>query len=131
MLNLKSWLVAIGVSTFGSASMAVDITGAGATFPPEHRAAGIHHDQLLCRDRSLVHAAGGHQQLQGLALQHTAEVASGAIAPAAAMDGGHGLAQLLGQGGGAGGCGVHARVRLAQCWQFGHQWLLRPPSLSR
>jgi phosphate transport system substrate-binding protein len=33
MLNLKSWLVAIGVSTFGLASMAVDITGAGATFP--------------------------------------------------------------------------------------------------
>ena len=33
MLNLKSWLVAIGVSTFGLSSMAVDITGAGATFP--------------------------------------------------------------------------------------------------
>ena len=33
MLNLKSWLVAIGLSTVGLASMAVDITGAGATFP--------------------------------------------------------------------------------------------------
>ena len=33
MLNMKSWLVAIGLSTVGLASMAVDITGAGATFP--------------------------------------------------------------------------------------------------
>ena len=33
MLNLKSWLVAIGLSTVGLSSMAVDITGAGATFP--------------------------------------------------------------------------------------------------
>ena len=33
MLSMKSWLVAIGLSTVGLASMAVDITGAGATFP--------------------------------------------------------------------------------------------------
>ena len=33
MLNLKSCLVAIGISTFGWSALAADITGAGATFP--------------------------------------------------------------------------------------------------
>jgi phosphate transport system substrate-binding protein len=33
MLNMKSCLVAIGMATFGLSALAVDITGAGATFP--------------------------------------------------------------------------------------------------
>ena len=36
MLNLKSWLVAIGLSTVGLSSMAVDITGAGANISLPH-----------------------------------------------------------------------------------------------
>ena len=63
----------------------------------DDRSAGIHLDQLLGLDPAFVHTARRHQQQQRITLQYTAEVAARAIAPAAPIDLGHGLAEVQGQ----------------------------------
>ena len=105
--------------------------GTGAAAAPQHLAPLVHHDQLFRRDGAFVDPTGGHQQLQGLPLQHAAEIATGSLTPPPAVDGGHGGDQLLRQLGAAGRGNGHGQLRLPQCWQLGHQWVLRPPSLSR
>jgi hypothetical protein len=51
----------------------------------------IHNNQLIGRYLPLVNTTGCHKQLQGLMLQHHAEVPSGAIAPSALVDALHHL----------------------------------------
>ena len=66
----------------------------GTPMALQHLCCLIHHDQIGLSDQSLVHTAGGHEQLQWLPLQHAAEIAPGAIAPASAVhigDDGHQL----------------------------------------
>ena len=76
---------------------------AGLARALNHLACGIDHDQVGRLHLPLVDAARGHQQLQGILLLHTTEIAAGAVAPAPGMDGRHGSGELIGQGHCAGG----------------------------
>ena len=58
----------------------------------------IHHNQLISTNLSFVHATGCHEQLQGLMLQHNAEITSSAIAPAAFVDALHHFGQTVALG---------------------------------
>ena len=71
--------------------------GAGFAGAVDHLGVAINNDQLISGDVAFVHAAGCHQQLQGLAADEAAEVAAGAITPAAAVDIGHDIHQRLPQ----------------------------------
>ena len=71
--------------------------GAGFAGTFDHCCVAIDNDQLIGGDVALVHAAGCHQQLQGLAAHEAAEVTAGAITPTAAVDIGHDIHQLLPQ----------------------------------
>ena len=70
--------------------------GAGLAGAAQHRSTAIHLDQIARADSTFMHTTRGHQQAHGLTLQHAAEVAACAIAPAPLVDGAHALAEGFG-----------------------------------
>tara|TARA_B100000405_G_scaffold268691_1_gene207033 strand:- start:123 stop:470 length:348 start_codon:yes stop_codon:yes gene_type:complete len=78
--------------------------GTGFPFAGYNFAVLIHHDQLIRTHLAFVHTTGRHKQMQGLPLDHHAEIPSGAIAPAALVDVLHHLDQAVALG----SAGVHS-----------------------
>ena len=72
--------------------------GAGLPVTQNDVAFPVHLNQVDWGDRSLMDAAWGHQQPNRVGLEDAAEIASGPVAPATAMDLPHGSAQRLGEG---------------------------------
>jgi hypothetical protein len=67
--------------------------GTGSTVPFDYLSFAVDHDQIGWLQATLFDPTGCHQQCQGLALQYTAEVAAGAITPAAPINGRHHLTE--------------------------------------